>query len=91
MELFLILVVFVIAMLFSMLGLGGAVIYTPLLFWLGLPLLTAIPMALLLNTITTASASLTYLKQHLVNIRIAFPIIFTSSIGAIIGSCWKNR
>ncbi len=86
MEVFIVLLAFIIAMLFSMLGLGGAIIYTPLLFWLGLPLLAAIPMALLLNTITTASASLTYLKQHLVNTGIAFPIILTSSTGAIIGS-----
>ncbi len=47
--LFIIFIAFFVAMLFSMLGLGGAIIYTPLFFWTGLPLLTAIPMALLLN------------------------------------------
>lgn len=77
---------FFIAILFSMLGLGGAIFYTPLFFWLGLPLLTAIPMALLLNAITTASASITYLKQQLVEKRVAFPIILTSILGALTGS-----
>ncbi len=87
MELLLIIfIAFLVAVLFSMLGLGGAIIYTPLFFWLGIPLLAAIPMALLLNTITTASASLTYLKQRLVDRRVAFPIIFTSILGALIGS-----
>ncbi len=87
MELLLIIfIAFLVAVLFSMLGLGGAIIYTPLFFWLGIPLLAAIPMALLLNTITTASASMTYLKQRLVDRRVAFPIIFTSILGAFTGS-----
>lgn len=85
----LILVIFIaffISVLFSTLGLGGAIIYTPLFFWLGLPILTAIPMALLLNTITTVSASITYLKQKLVDKELAFPVIFTSIFGALAGS-----
>ncbi len=81
-----ILIAFFVAVLFSMLGLGGAIIYTPLFFWLGIPLLSAIPMALLLNTITTASASVTYLKLKLVDKRVALPIIFTSILGALAGS-----
>lgn len=87
MELFLIiLIAFTVAVLFSMLGLGGALIYTPLFFWLGLPLLTAIPMALLLNTITTASASITYLKYKMVDLKISYPVILTSIPGAYVGS-----
>ncbi len=84
--LFIIFIAFFVAMLFSMLGLGGAIIYTPLFFWTGLPLLTAIPMALLLNAITTASASITYLVQRLVKIDVAIPIIITSILGAVTGS-----
>lgn len=81
-----IVIAFMIAVLFSILGLGGAIIYTPLFFWMGIPLLAAIPMALLLNMITTASASITYLKQRLVDKRIAYPLILTSIAGALIGS-----
>jgi uncharacterized membrane protein YfcA len=87
MELLLIIfIAFLIAVLFSMLGLGGAIIYTPLFFWLGIPLPAAIPMALLLNAITTASASMTYLKQRMVDKRVAFPVILTSILGALTGS-----
>lgn len=86
-----ILIAFFVAVLFSMLGLGGAIIYTPLFFWLGIPLLTAIPMALLLNTITTASASVTYLKLHLVDKRVALPLILTSILGALAGSYLAHR
>ena len=92
MELFLIiLIAFSVAVLFSMLGLGGAIIYTPLFFWLGLPLLTAIPMALLLNTITTASASTTYVRHRMVDMKIAYPVILTSIPGAYIGSYLAGR
>ena len=92
MELFIIIfIAFIIAVLFSILGLGGAIIYTPLFFWLGIPLLIAIPMALLLNVITTFSASLTYLKQRMVDTRIAFPMILTASTGALTGSYLAHR
>ncbi len=87
MELLLIIfIAFFIAMLFSMLGLGGAIIYTPLFYWSGLPLLTAIPMALFLNMITTASSSVTYLRRRIVDTKIAPPIIITSIFGAFVGS-----
>jgi uncharacterized membrane protein YfcA len=69
-----------------MLGLGGAIIYTPLFFWIGFPLLSAIPMALLLNVITTSSASINYLKQNLVDKKVAFPMILFSIAGAFFGS-----
>ena len=92
MELLLvILIAFSVAVIFSLLGLGGAIIYTPLFFWAGIPLLTAIPMALLLNAITTASASVTYLKQRIVDTKIAFSIIPASILGAFIGSYLVRR
>lgn len=81
-----ILIAFLIAVLFSILGLGGAIVYTPLFFWLGMPILAAIPTALLLNVITTGSASITYLRHRMVDKRFAFPMIFTSILGAVAGS-----
>lgn len=87
MELLLIIfIAFFVAILFSLLGLGGAIIYTPLFYWSGLPLLTAIPMALFLNMITTASSSVTYLRRGIIDTRIALPIIITSILGAFAGS-----
>jgi uncharacterized membrane protein YfcA len=84
-------IAFLISILFSLLGLGGAIIYTPLFFWLGFPLLTAITMALFLNMITTASASITYLKQQLVDKKFAYPLLSTSIIGALFGSYLANK
>ena len=89
--LLIIFIAFSVAVIFSMLGLGGAIIYTPLFFLTGVPILTAIPMALLLNAITTASASTTYLKQRLVDKRIAYPIIFSAIPGALLIGPYLSR
>ena len=84
--LLIIFIAFFIAVLFSLLGLGGAIIYTPLFYWSGLDLLTAIPMALFLNMITSASSATTYFKQRIVDTGIALPIILASIPGAFVGS-----
>ena len=87
MDIFLVVsIAFIIAILFSMLGLGGAIIYTPLFFWMGLPILTANPMGLLLNAITTASASINYLKQQFVRKEFAYPMGIASIFGALAGA-----
>jgi len=92
MELLLIiLIAFLVAFIFSMLGLGGAIIYTPLFFWTGLPILTAIPMALLMNAITTVSASITYLRLRMIDTGMAYPIIATAVPGALIGSYFTRK
>ncbi len=91
MELLIVLIALLVSAIFSMLGLGGAIIYTPLFFWLNVPLLAAVTMALLLNSITAASASMTYLKHRLVDRRVAFPIILTSILGALTGSYLAPR
>ncbi|KCZ72955.1 putative permease [Candidatus Methanoperedens nitroreducens] len=92
MDLFLIIfITFFIAIIFSSLGLGGAIFYTPFFLWLGLPIFTAIPIALMLNAITAASASVTYLRHRLVETEIAFFIIPASIMGALTGSYLAPR
>ncbi len=66
--------VFVIALVFSMLRLGGAMLYVPVFKWLELPLKTvAIPLGLLLNGATSLSAFLRYWREGLVDFRDALP------------------
>ena len=56
---------FSISSLFSMLGIGGSVLYIPILYWLGLDFQTeAIPMGLLLNIISSSTAAITYAKNN---------------------------
>jgi uncharacterized membrane protein YfcA len=63
-------VVFVIALVFSMLGLGGGMLFVPAFKWLELPLKTvAIPLSLLLNGVTTLSVFLRYWREGLVDFR----------------------
>lgn len=83
---FYIAIVFCLSILFSFLGMGGAIIYVPLLYWLGMDLLTAIAIALLLNVVTTFSASLTYIKKRMVDFPTAAPFIVSSALAAPFGA-----
>lgn len=79
-------IVFFIAVIFSMLGLGGAIVYVPLFYLLGIDIRVAIPTALLLNSITTSSAAITYLHKRMVDLQTAAPFIAASIIGAPLGA-----
>ena len=57
-----------VSFLFSMLGLGGALIYLPVLTWAGFQVKeVAIPLALLLNGLTTLVALVPYFRGRLVD------------------------
>ncbi|HKJ92526.1 MAG TPA: sulfite exporter TauE/SafE family protein [Longimicrobiales bacterium] len=57
-----------VSFLFSMLGLGGALVYVPVLTWAGFPVKeVAIPLALLLNGLTTLIALASYVQARLVD------------------------
>lgn len=79
--------VFVVALVFSMLGLGGAMLYVPLLKWLGLPLkAVAIPLSLLLNGVTTLSAFLRYWREGLVDFSGGLPAAGAAVLAAPAGA-----
>jgi len=64
----------IIAFTFSMLGMGGGLLYIPILSWFGLDFSTqAIPLGLLLNGITTLSATTTYARARLIDWSTAIP------------------
>jgi len=66
--------IFVVSILFSMLGLGGGMLYVPIFKWLDYPLKSvAIPLGLLLNGVTTLSAFLRYTREGLVDFRGGLP------------------
>ena len=65
---------FVIAFVFSMLGRGGAPLFIPILFWLGMDLKTqAIPLGMLLNVANTSVPALTFGLKKMINWRLAIP------------------
>jgi uncharacterized membrane protein YfcA len=79
--------VFLIALLFSMLGLGGGMLYVPVFKWLELPLKTvAIPLSLLLNGVTSLSAFLRYWREGLVDFRGGLPAAASAFVMAPVGA-----
>ena len=64
------LVIWVASFLFAMLGLGGGMVYVPVLKWSGFPVKeVAIPLGLLLNGLNTLLALIPYARHKLVDWR----------------------
>ena len=81
---------FVIAFVFSMLGMGGSQLYIPILFWTGMDFKTeAIPLGMLLNLVTSSSAVITYSRSNLIAWRVAVPFAVAIVACAPIG-VWLN-
>jgi len=80
-----------ISFLFAMLGMGGALIYVPVLTWTGLPVKeTAIPLALLLNGLTTLVALIAYFRARLVDWRGGLGMTAGAFVLAPVGA-WASR
>lgn len=80
-------IILALSFVFAMLGLGGAMLYIPVFHWFSFDFKSvAIPTGLLLNGITALSASVYYLKEKMVDIRGAVPLIITSFICAPLGA-----
>ncbi len=81
------LLVFTFAFLFSMLGLGGAMLYIPLFTWFGFDLKqVAIPTGLFLNSVTALSAAFYYFRAKMIDVRGGIPLMVSAAIGAPIGA-----
>lgn len=79
--------VFAIALVFSMLGLGGGMLYVPVFKWLALPVKTiAVPLSLLLNGVTTASAFSRYAREGMVDFRGGLPAALAALAMAPLGA-----
>jgi len=81
---------FCIAFVFSMLGMGGAQLYIPILYWMGLDFKTeAIPLGMLLNAVNTGTAAITYTIKKMVPWQAALPFAVTMLIFPPLGA-WIN-
>ena len=73
--------------LFAMLGLGGSMVYVPVLHWLGFDLKTvAIPLGLLLNGMTTLFALVTFSRSRLVDWRGGWSMGLAAVLAAPLGA-----
>lgn len=81
---------FVIAFVFSMLGRGGATLYVPILFWLGMDLKAqAIPLGMLLHVANTSVPALTFGLKRMINWKLAIPFGLAMVVFAPLGA-WSN-
>ena len=79
---------FFVALVFSMLGMGGGQLYVPILYWMGFDFATqAVPLGILLNVVVGGSSTVTYVRERLVDWRIGVPfgvmMIVFAPLGAL--------
>ncbi len=80
------LIVFGFTTVLTIAGVGAAFIIIPAFFWLGVPLKEAMATALLLNGISMAIASITFIRNKLVAFGTAIPIIIVASALSPLGA-----
>jgi uncharacterized membrane protein YfcA len=86
------LIILASSFLFSMLGLGGALIYVPVLKWAGFPVKeVAIPLALLLNGLATLIALIAYFKNKLVDVKGGLAMTISAFLFAPLGAIVSDK
>jgi len=83
-------VFFALAFIFSMLGLGGGVVYVPLLVLAGLTVKEASVVSLFAITLTSASAFTTYLKGGRFDWKLAAVVDPPTDVMAFVGGFYAN-
>lgn len=76
----------VAAFIFSLGGVGAAIILIPILVSLGIPINTAKPVGLFYNTVSLAGASIHNIKNKRLDFKTGIPIIIASFVFAIAGA-----
>ncbi len=84
------LILFFAALLASLFGLGGGVLYTPFQLWLGIPFQEAAATSLLLILITSFSSTIVFRKSHRVDWVLAILLEIPTTIGAFTGGILSN-
>ncbi|WP_456444149.1 sulfite exporter TauE/SafE family protein [Thermococcus sp.] len=80
------LVSFVLSVIFSIGGVGSAIAIVPTMTWLGIPLMTAKPTGLFINTLSMLSATLKNLKHGKLDHRFGLPILLVATTMAPLGA-----
>lgn len=85
-----IILVFLVALFFSMFGQGGGSVYTPTLFLLGYAVLISASTSLVLNLITSVSAGYIFYRNKMIDLRTSLIFVPGIGIGALIGGAMGN-
>jgi uncharacterized membrane protein YfcA len=81
---------FLAAFIFSLGGVGAAIVLIPIMVWLGIPINTAKPVGLFYNTISLTGASIHNIRHKLLDFKLGIPIIIFSFLFAILGA-WLSK
>ena len=76
----------VAAFIFALGGIGAAIILIPIMVWMGIPITTAKPVGLFYNTVSLAGASISNIKNKLLDFKTGIPIIVFSFLFAAVGA-----
>ena len=86
MEYYLAAISFVAAFVFSLGGIGAAIILIPILHSFGIPISVAKPVGLFYNTISLTGASVTNIRNKRLDFKLGIPLIVFSLLFAIVGA-----
>jgi len=90
METLIFIISLIAAFIFSLGGVGAAVILIPIMVSLGIPISTAKPVGLFYNTVSMAGASINNIKNKRLDFKIGIPIIISSFLFAIVGAYFSK-
>ena len=79
-------IVFCAALMLTMIGLGGGLIFSPAFLLLGMTQTQAVSASLLLNGLAALSAAIVYMRNGLVDIPVSVPLIVGSVLAAPLGA-----
>ena len=77
---------FIAAFVFSLGGVGAAIILIPILVSFGIPITVAKPVGLFYNTVSLSGASISNIKNKRLDFKIGIPIIIASFLFAAVGA-----
>jgi len=82
---------FLAAVVFSMLGQGGGVLYTPIQVWAGIDFHVAATTSLFLIMILSLSASIVFRKANKIDWPLALVLESSTALGAFAGGLWSEQ
>ena len=86
MDIIIFAIALVASFIFSLGGIGSAIILVPIMVSLGIPINSAKPIGLFINTVSMTGASINNIKNKRLDFKMGIPIIIASFIFAIIGA-----
>ena len=90
MEYLLFIISFIAAFIFSLGGVGAAIILIPILISFGIPINMAKPIGLFYNTVSLSGASFSNIRNKRLDFKMGIPIIIFSFLFAILGA-WLSK